>query len=104
MLEEARWVRGKVHMPRFADEACQRAADIPKLKECFDGVNVKLDKSGGILEAYRMLQNAAALIQLDVHAVEAFLEFGDVGCALTGLVGKSRHVHFAAHPPGLLQH
>jgi L-Ala-D/L-Glu epimerase len=61
MLEEARWVRGKVHIPIFADEACQLAADIPKLKECFDGVNVKLDKSGGILEAYRMLQIAKAL-------------------------------------------
>src|SRR5207237_6572890 len=31
------------------------------LKECFDGVNVKLDKSGGVLEAYRMLQIAKAL-------------------------------------------
>src|SRR5947208_11713483 len=61
MLEEARWVLGKVHMPIFADEACQRAADIPKLKEYFDGVNVKLDKSGGVLEAYRMLQIAKAL-------------------------------------------
>ena len=35
-----------VHIPIFADEACQRASDIPKLKEYFDGVNVKLDKSG----------------------------------------------------------
>jgi L-Ala-D/L-Glu epimerase len=61
MLEETRWVRSKVHIPVIADEACQHAADIPKLKECFDGVNVKLDKSGGILEAYRMLQIAKAL-------------------------------------------
>src|SRR4051812_48752523 len=61
MLEEARWMRGKVHIPIFADEACQHAADIPKLKEYFDGVNVKLDKSGGILEAYRMLQIAKSL-------------------------------------------
>jgi L-Ala-D/L-Glu epimerase len=61
MLEEARWVRSKVHIPVIADEACQRATDIPKLKESFDGVNVKLDKSGGILEAYRMLEIAKAL-------------------------------------------
>ena len=51
MLEETRWVRSKVHIPVIADEACQHASDIPKLKECFDGVNVKLDKSGGMLEA-----------------------------------------------------
>jgi len=61
MLEETRWVRSKVHIPVIADEACQHASDIPKLKECFDGVNVKLDKSGGMLEAYRMLQIAKAL-------------------------------------------
>src|SRR3954470_23146281 len=61
MFEETKWIRGKVHIPVFADEACQRASDIPKLKEAYDGVNVKLDKSGGILEAYRMLQIAKAL-------------------------------------------
>jgi L-alanine-DL-glutamate epimerase-like enolase superfamily enzyme len=61
MLEETRWVRSKVHIPVIADEACQRAADIPKLKECFDGVNVKLDKSGGLLEACRMIEIAKAL-------------------------------------------
>jgi L-alanine-DL-glutamate epimerase-like enolase superfamily enzyme len=61
MIEETRWVRGRVHMPIIADEACQRASDIPKLKDAFDGVNVKLDKSGGLLEAYRMIQIAKAL-------------------------------------------
>ena len=61
MIEETRWVRGRVHMPIIADEACQRASDIPKLKDAFDGVNVKLDKSGGMLEAARMIQIAKAL-------------------------------------------
>ena len=61
MIEETRWVRGRVHIPIIADEACQRASEIPKLKDAFDGVNVKLDKSGGLLEAYRMIQIAKAL-------------------------------------------
>src|SRR5262249_17247377 len=61
MLDEQKWVRSKVHIPIFADEACQHAADIPKLREAFDGVNIKLDKSGGMLEAYRMIQIAKAL-------------------------------------------
>jgi L-alanine-DL-glutamate epimerase-like enolase superfamily enzyme len=61
MIEETKLVRSKVHMPVIADEACQHAADIPKLREAYDGVNVKLDKSGGVLEAYRMLQIAKAL-------------------------------------------
>jgi len=61
MLEETRWVRARVHIPIIADEACQRAADIPRLKDCFDGVNVKLDKSGGLLEAYRWIAIAKSL-------------------------------------------
>ncbi len=61
MFEENKWVRSKVHIPVIADEACQRASDIPKLKEAYDGVNVKLDKSGGILEAYRMIMIAKSL-------------------------------------------
>jgi L-alanine-DL-glutamate epimerase-like enolase superfamily enzyme len=60
-LEDMKYIRARVHMPIFADEACQRASDIPKLKEYFDGVNIKLDKSGGILEAYRMIQIARSL-------------------------------------------
>ncbi len=61
MIEETRWVRARVHIPIIADEACQHASDIPKLKDAFDGVNVKLDKAGGILEAYRMIQIAKAM-------------------------------------------
>jgi L-alanine-DL-glutamate epimerase-like enolase superfamily enzyme len=60
-LEEQKWIRSRVHIPIIADEACQHASDIPKLKEYFDGVNVKLDKSGGMLEAYRMINIAKSL-------------------------------------------
>jgi L-alanine-DL-glutamate epimerase-like enolase superfamily enzyme len=61
MAEEIRWVRSKVHIPVIADEACLHADSIPALRESYDGVNVKLDKAGGILEAYRMIQMARAL-------------------------------------------
>jgi L-alanine-DL-glutamate epimerase-like enolase superfamily enzyme len=61
MIEETRWVRSRVHIPIIADEACQRASDIPRLKDAFDGVNVKLDKAGGVLEAKRMIEIAKSL-------------------------------------------
>jgi L-alanine-DL-glutamate epimerase-like enolase superfamily enzyme len=61
MLEETRWVRERVRLPLIADEACQRARDVPRLVGIFDGVNVKLDKAGGILEAFKMIQIARAL-------------------------------------------
>jgi L-alanine-DL-glutamate epimerase-like enolase superfamily enzyme len=61
MLEETRWVHSRVHIPIIADEACLHPADIPKLLGAYDGVNVKLDKCGGILEAWRMIQVARSL-------------------------------------------
>lgn len=61
MLEETRWVRSRVHIPIIADEVNLRPEDTAKLAGSFDGVNIKLDKCGGILEAYRMIQIAKAL-------------------------------------------
>ena len=61
MLEEMHWVHSRVPVPLIADEACRHASDIPQLKGAYDGVNVKLDKAGGILEAHRMIEVAQAL-------------------------------------------
>jgi L-alanine-DL-glutamate epimerase-like enolase superfamily enzyme len=61
MLEETRWVRKRVHLPIIADEACLNAAAVPHLVEAYDGVNVKLDKCGGIQESLRTIQVAKAL-------------------------------------------
>jgi L-alanine-DL-glutamate epimerase-like enolase superfamily enzyme len=61
MLEEARWMRGKVNMPIFADEALLHPKDMPKLADAFDGINIKLDKCGGPLEAYHMIRMARSL-------------------------------------------
>ncbi len=60
MLEETRWVRQRVKMPLIADEACEFPSDVAKCAGIYDGVNVKLDKCGGILEAYKMIQVAKA--------------------------------------------
>jgi L-alanine-DL-glutamate epimerase-like enolase superfamily enzyme len=61
MLEETKYVRSKVHLPLIADEACTDITMIPRLKEAYDGINVKLDKAGGILESYRWIQVARAM-------------------------------------------
>jgi L-alanine-DL-glutamate epimerase-like enolase superfamily enzyme len=61
MLEETRWVRRRVHIPILADEACLHPASIPKLVDAYDGVNIKLDKCGGMLEAFRMIQMARSI-------------------------------------------
>jgi L-alanine-DL-glutamate epimerase-like enolase superfamily enzyme len=62
MLEEVKWVRSRVHMPIIADEACERPADVLKCANAgYDGVNIKLDKAGGVRNAYKMLQIAKGL-------------------------------------------
>ncbi len=59
--EDIRWVRSRVHIPIFADEACHSSEEIPKLAEAYDGIVVKLDKTGGIVEALRQIHVARAL-------------------------------------------
>jgi L-alanine-DL-glutamate epimerase-like enolase superfamily enzyme len=61
MLEDMNWIRKRVHIPVIADEASLHPSDIPKIAPYFDGINVKLDKCGGILEALRMIEMARAL-------------------------------------------
>lgn len=60
-IDDIRWLRERVDIPVFADEACLRPEDIPLLATAYDGINIKLDKAGGILQGYRMLQIARAL-------------------------------------------
>ncbi|MBD3287972.1 dipeptide epimerase [candidate division KSB1 bacterium] len=61
MLEETRWLRDRVNIPIVADEAVKGAADIPKLAQAYDGINIKLMKSGGLQEALRMIWMARSL-------------------------------------------
>src|SRR5271157_4928805 len=49
-------------------------------------------------------QHAAALIELDVDAVEGIAQFGNVARALAGFVGDHGDVDAAAHPAGFLDH
>lgn len=58
---DLRWVRERVSLPIIADENVKTAADIPALVGLFDGINIKLMKSGGVQEAVRMIHVARAL-------------------------------------------
>jgi L-alanine-DL-glutamate epimerase-like enolase superfamily enzyme len=47
---------GKTSIPVIADEACCRMEDLDEVLQVFDGVNVKLQKCGGITPALMQLQ------------------------------------------------
>ncbi len=84
MVEETKWVRKRVHIPLIADEACLHPPDIPKLAEAYDGVNIKLMKCGGVLEAYRMIQIARAL------GLKVML-----GCMIESSIGVTAAAHLS---------
>jgi L-alanine-DL-glutamate epimerase-like enolase superfamily enzyme len=45
-------------IPVCADEACHVASDLPRLRGRYRAVNIKLDKTGGLTEAWRLLHAA----------------------------------------------
>src|SRR6266513_3673647 len=45
-------------IPVCADESCHTSADLPRLKDRYEVVNVKLDKTGGLTEALRLCERA----------------------------------------------
>lgn len=47
-------------VPFLADESCQSAADIELCARYYDGINIKLDKAGGLTEALKMRREAEA--------------------------------------------
>jgi L-alanine-DL-glutamate epimerase-like enolase superfamily enzyme len=47
--------------PIFADESCERPADVVRLYGYVDGINIKFTKCGGIREALRMVALARGL-------------------------------------------
>jgi L-alanine-DL-glutamate epimerase-like enolase superfamily enzyme len=68
-----RHVREHSDVPIVADEAAVRVADVDRLAEACDGINVKLQKSGGIGEARAMVQRAHELglkVMLGCRAAE----------------------------------
>jgi len=50
----------KSPLPLLADESCHSAEDVPYLASYYDGVNIKLDKAGGLTEAMKIADAAEA--------------------------------------------
>jgi L-Ala-D/L-Glu epimerase len=48
-------------IPIFVDESCFTSRDIPALSDRIHGINIKLNKCGGISEALRMIYTARSL-------------------------------------------
>lgn len=61
MIEETAWVRDRSPLPLIADEFMQRLPDVVRASQAYDGINIKLMKSTGMHEAYKMATLARSL-------------------------------------------
>lgn len=59
--EDMLWLKQRASLPLFADESCKRVIDIEPISEMFHGINIKLMKSTGLHEAYKMINKARSL-------------------------------------------
>ena len=60
-MDETAWLRERSPLPIIADEAFQRLPDILRFQGVYDGINIKLMKSTGLHEAYKMAILARSL-------------------------------------------
>ena len=61
MIDETAWIRERSPLPIIADEFLQRLPDVKRAQGVYDGINIKLMKSTGLHEAYKMVILARAL-------------------------------------------
>jgi L-alanine-DL-glutamate epimerase-like enolase superfamily enzyme len=72
-IDGLRYVRERSPVPIVADEAAVRLADVDRLAGACDGINVKLQKCGGVAEARDMVARAHELglkVMLGCRAAE----------------------------------
>jgi len=83
-LDGARRLRARSALPIYADEAVRVVDDLPALAEAYDGVNVKVQKSGGLRPALRIIEAARGL------GLEVL-----IGCMIETSVGITASAHLA---------
>jgi L-alanine-DL-glutamate epimerase-like enolase superfamily enzyme len=88
-VNDWRLVREHSPLPIFADESIMRSSDVARLAGVIDGVVVKLAKTGGLLEALKVIHTARA------HSLQVMF-----GCMIESSVG----VTAAAHLQSLCDH
>jgi L-alanine-DL-glutamate epimerase-like enolase superfamily enzyme len=84
MLAEAKWLKTRSPVPIFADESCLASSDIPRIADTCHGVNIKLDKCGGVFEARNMIAVARA------HGLRVML-----GCMVSSSVSIAAAAHLS---------
>lgn len=88
-VDDWRFVREQSPLPIYADESVCRSVDVARLAGAIDGVVVKLAKTGGMLEALKV-----------IHTARAFSMSIMFGCMIESSIGVTAATHLA----GLVDH
>lgn len=83
-IEDVRWLRERASMPIIADEAVSSIYAIPELATAYDGINIKVQKNGGLLKARKMIYAARA------NKMKIML-----GCMIESSVGITAAAHLS---------
>ncbi|MBX7151529.1 dipeptide epimerase [bacterium] len=83
-LDDMIWLHKRTALPVIADENILAVNDIASVAECFDGINIKLDKCGGLLEALKMIRTARR------HNLKTM-----IGCMIQTSVGTTAMAHLS---------
>ncbi|MGC8653328.1 MAG: dipeptide epimerase [Candidatus Kryptoniota bacterium] len=75
-IEDIRWLHERVKIPIIADESIESLYDIATVATAYDGINIKLQKNGGLLKARKLIYAARA------HRMKIML-----GCMIETSVG-----------------
>jgi L-Ala-D/L-Glu epimerase len=82
LTDETRWLKERTRLPLIADEAVHSSRDIPAIAHAYSGINIKIMKAGGVIEALRMFRLA------EKFGLDAML-----GCMIETSVAITAAVH-----------
>lgn len=89
-IDQTAWLTERSPLPIIADEAFQRLPDIVRFKGVYSGINIKLMKSTGLHEAYKMITLARAL---DMKVMIGCMT--ETSCAVSAAANLSPLVDYA---------
>ncbi len=81
-IDGLKYIRDNSELPIIADESVKRAEDIPIIADAVDGINIKLVKCGGLLEAIRM-----------IHVARVYGLLVMIGCMIESSIGITAAAH-----------
>lgn len=81
-IDGLKYIRDNSELPIIADESVKRAEDIPRIADAVDGINIKLVKCGGLLEAIKM-----------IHVARVYGLLVMIGCMIESSIGITAAAH-----------